>query len=179
MQPRQHPHRSTRIRRSAAGLLACALSLLIVPVAAAEPLEDDPAGSAVIDHGWEHRSDLEFDSQHDSAAQSAGSGPADTKWPPSRLMDLAGTAVDSHAADDDAYQAQQEAYLTYLEQKAAAANAAEPADETGAESFGQPWLIGVGAVILVAAGSVVTAIVRSRRPEPLTPVQRDRDRVNA
>lgn len=179
MQPRQHPHRSTRIRRSAAGLLACALSLLIVPVAAAEPLEDDPAGSAVIDHGWEHRSDLEFDSQHDSAPWPADIGTTDTKWPPSRLMDLIGTEADESADDNGLHQAQQEAYLTYLEQKAAAANAAEPADETGAESFGQPWLIGVGAVILVAAGSVVTAIVRSRRPEPLIPVQRDRDRVNA
>lgn len=179
MQPRQHPQRGTRIRRSAAGLLACALSMLIVPVAAAEPLEDDPAGSAVIDHGWEHRSDLEFDSQHDLAAQPARPGPADTKWPPSRLQDLAGTAVDVAAADNASHQAQQDAYLTYLEQKAAAANAAEPADETGAESFGQPWLIGVGAVILVAAGSVAAAIVRSRRPEPLTPIQRDRDRVNA
>jgi len=79
MKLRHHPRSSTRARGTAAALVACVLSLLVTPVALAEPLEGDLLGSstATTDRSWEHRNDLEFLNQHDKAAQASVTRNAD------------------------------------------------------------------------------------------------------
>ena len=91
-------------------------------------------------------------------------------------------APGQEASDRSAYRAQQDAYLRFLEQKAAAVSDGEPAVETTAGDSGQPWLVGAGVVTAVAIASLGLAAVRTRRQTTVTtvtPVQRERDQVTA
>ncbi|HSJ60333.1 MAG TPA: hypothetical protein VK895_03815, partial [Jiangellaceae bacterium] len=99
---------------------------------------------------------------------------AGTKWPQHQLEALEDQLAD--AGDNSLYQAQQDAYLSFLEQKAAAANGGEPAIEASADDSGGPWLVGIGLVAIVAIASILAAILRSRRPEAV--IQDERDTVN-
>jgi hypothetical protein len=99
---------------------------------------------------------------------------ADTKWPQPHLEALEDQLAD--AGDNSLYQAQQDAYLRFLEQKAGAANGGEPAVGTSTDDSSPPWLVGVGLVVIVTIASILAAILRSRRPEAVT--QDERDTVN-
>jgi hypothetical protein len=134
-----------------AAVLAFVLTIFAAPAASAEPLEGDTPGN--------------------STAQTE----PDTKWPQRQLENLIGQ--EAGASDTSLYQAQQEAYLRYLEQKAAAANGGEPAIEASADDSGGPWLVGVGLVAIVATASIILAMVRSRRQEVVAPAMRDLDKL--
>jgi hypothetical protein len=65
------------------------------------------------------------------------------------------------------------AQVEYLERQAAAA--AEATDDSG-----PGWLLGAGVIAAVAIGSVVVAVIRSRRPEtaePAEPAEREREKL--
>ena len=160
MKPRNHPQRRStrRYRHAVAAVVALALGVLAAPAALAEPYE--------------------YLNQHDEGAAASGTGSAHTKWPQRQLEYLEGQEAAFAADDNGSYQAQQDAYLRYLEQKAAAANGAEPAVETSADDSGQPWLIGVGLAAAAIVASLVLAIVRSRRQESITPAHREREKLN-
>jgi hypothetical protein len=156
MKLRHHRNSSATLRGTAAALLTCVLSLLVTPVALAEPFEGDLLGSdtATTDRGWEHRNDLEFLNQHDEAAQPSAIGNAATKWPQSRVQDLVGQEEGARAD---------------------VASGSEPAANSGDGESSQPWLVGIGLVATVAVASIILAIVRSRRQE--APALRDRDKL--
>lgn len=141
---------ATHTWHTIAVMLAFALSIFAAPAALAEPFEGDTHGT--------------------STTRTA----SDIKWPQRQLEILVGQ--EAGASDTSLYQAQQEAYLRFLEQKAAAANGAEPV-ETSADDSGGAWLVGIGLVATVAVASIILAMVRSRRQEAITPALRDRDKL--
>jgi len=180
MDSRYYPSGRTRTRGSAAALIALLLSLLLAPAALAEPLEGEPSGTTTTKiepaPGWEHnKSYLEYlDRQHAAYLQPTPGWETNKSY----LEYLDRQRATAQASDSSAYRAQQEAYLRYLEQKAAAASGGEPAVATSADDSGQPWLVGAGVAIAVAIASIVLAIIRTRPQETVTPVQRERDQVN-
>jgi hypothetical protein len=143
-----------KYRHSVAALLTFVLSILAGPAAQAEPYE--------------------YSSQYEEGTQSANEI-ADTTWPPHQLEALIGQEAGLGADAKGMYQAQQDRYLQFLEQKAAAASGGEPAVEIAADDSGQPWLVGIGVAALAAVASIALAVVRSRRREAVTPVAHDRD----
>lgn len=143
-------------RHVIAALVVLVLSIFAVPAAQAEPLEGDKPGTTT------------------AQTESDRTVAAGTKWPQHQLEALEDQLAD--AGDNSLYQAQQGAYLRFLEQKAAAANGGEPAIEASADDSGGPWLVGIGLVAIVAIASVLAAILRSRRPEAV--IQDERDTVN-
>lgn len=143
-------------RHVTAAMVVLVLSIFAVPAAQAEPLEGDKPGTSTVQ------------------SESDRTVTADTKWPQPQLDALEDQLAD--AGDNSLYQAQQDAYLRFLEQKADAANGGEPAVGTSTDDSGPPWLVGVGVVAIVAIASILAAILRSRRPEAVT--QDERDTVN-
>lgn len=144
-------------RHVIAAMVVLVLSIFAVPAAQAEPLEGDKPGTTT------------------AQTESDRTVTAGTKWPQHQLEALEDQLAD--AGDNSLYQAQQDAYLRFLEQNAAAANGGEPAIEASADDSGGPWLVGIGLVAIVAIASIVLAMIRSRRQEAVTPVLRDRDRL--
>jgi hypothetical protein len=143
-------------RHVIAAMVVLVLSIFAVPAAQAEPMEGDKPGTST------------------AQTESDRTVTADTKWPQPQLEALEDQLAD--AEDNSLYQAQQNAYLRFLEQKADAANGGEPAVGTSTDDSGPPWLVGVGVVAMVAIASILAAILRSRRPEAVT--QDERDTVN-
>ena len=143
-------------RHVIAAMVVLVLSIFAVPAAQAEPLEGDKPGTTT------------------AQTESDRTVTAGTKWPQHQLEALEDQLAD--AGDNSLYQAQQDAYLSFLEQKAAAANGGEPAIEASADDSGGPWLVGIGLVAIVAIASIRAAILRSRRPEAV--IQDERDTVN-
>lgn len=143
-------------RHVIAALVVLVLSIFAVPAAQAEPLEGDKPGTTTA--------------QTESDRTVTGG----TKWPQHQLEALEDQLAD--AGDNSSYQAQQDAYLRFLEQRAAVANGGEPAIEASADDSGGPWLVGIGLVGIVAIASILAAILRSRRPEAV--IQDERDTVN-
>ena len=144
------------LRHVIAAMVVLVLSIFAVPAAQAEPMEGDKPRTST------------------AQTESDRTVTADTKWPQPQLEALEDQLAD--AEDNSLYQAQQNAYLRFLEQKADAANGGEPAVETSTDDSGPPWLVGVGVVAIVAIASILAAILRSRRPEAVT--QDERDTVN-
>jgi hypothetical protein len=144
------------LRHVIAAMVVLVLSIFAVPAAQAEPMEGDKPRTST------------------AQTESDRTVTADTKWPQPQLEALEDQLAD--AEDNSLYQAQQNAYLRFLEQKADAANGGEPAVGTSTDDSGPPWLVGVGVVAMVAIASILAAILRSRRPEAVT--QDERDTVN-
>ena len=142
-------------RHVIAAMVVLVLSIFAVPAAQAEPMEGDKPGTST------------------AQTESDRTVTADTKWPQPQLEALEDRQA---GADNSLYQAQQDAYLRFLEQKANAANGGEPAVVNSTEDSGLPWLLGVGVVAIAVIASIVAAVLRSRRPEAVT--QADRDMVN-
>ena len=151
--PRAQAH---KWRHSVATILALMLGIVVAPAALAEPLEyagpleyvDEGVRAPVVD------------------------------WPQRQLENLIGQEAGAGTDDNASYRAQQDAYLRFLEQKAESASDDQPAIEISADDSGQPWLLGVGAVVIVAVAGFVLAIVRPRRIEAVTAVERNREHVS-
>jgi hypothetical protein len=140
-------------RHAVAAMVVLVLSIIAVPAAHAEPMEGDKPGTSTAE------------------IESDRTVTADTNWPQPQLEALEDRQ--EGAGDNSLYQAQQDAYLRFLEHKANAATGGEPAVVTSTEDSGPPWLVGVGVVAIVAIASIVAAILRSRRPEAVTEADRD------
>lgn len=59
-----------------------------------------------------------------------------------------------------------------------ATSGGDRAVQPGAVESGRPWLVGVGVIAAVAFLSGLAAVMRSRRTETATSIQRDRDKAN-
>ncbi|HSJ61922.1 MAG TPA: hypothetical protein VK895_11875 [Jiangellaceae bacterium] len=138
-------------RNVAAGVLAFALSLVVAPAALAEPFEGEQGGqsTATVDPA-------------SGWEQNKGYLEHLERQQPAEQSSTTGTS-----------QAQlPKAQVEYLERQAAAA--AEATDDSG-----PGWLLGAGVIAAVAIGSVVVAVIRSRRPEtaePPEPAEREREK---
>ncbi|HEX6329395.1 MAG TPA: hypothetical protein VFZ72_22715 [Jiangellaceae bacterium] len=139
-------------RNAAAGVLAFALSLLVAPAALAEPFEGEQRGES-------------------TATVDPASG-----WEQNKgyLEHLERQQLADQSSITGSSQAQlPKAQVEYLERQAAAA--AEGTDDSG-----PGWLLGAGVIAAVAIGSVVVAVIRSRRPEtaePTEPADREREKL--
>jgi hypothetical protein len=184
-------------RNVAAGVLAFALSLVVAPAALAEPFEGEQRGqsTATVDpaSGWEqNKGYLEHLERQQPADQSSTAGSSQAQLPKAQIeylerqqpADQSSTASSSQAqlpkvqieylerqqpADQSSTASSSQAQLPkaqieYLERQAAAAT--EATDDTG-----PGWLLGAGVIAAVAIGSVVVAVIRSRRPETAEPAE--------
>ena len=172
-----------KTRNAAAGVLASMLSLLVAPAAlGASAATVEPAP------GWEqNKSYLEYLEQQEAAQMQK----AQVEYQERQAADAAQTST-ARQADAKRLQAQVE----YLERQQQAAESSTTgstdaqmpkaqveyqerlaAADSGESTDGPGWLLGAGAVTAVAIGSVVVAAIRSRRPEPATPVEREREKL--
>ena len=166
-------------RNTAAGVLAFALSLLVAPAALAEPFEGEQRGqsTAAVDpaSGWEqNKGYLEHLERQQLADQSSTTGSSQAQPPKAQVEYLERQQLADQSSTTGSSQAQPpKAQVEYLERQAAAA--AEATDESG-----PGWLLGAGVIAAVAIGSVVVAVIRSRRPEtaePAEPAEREREKL--
>jgi hypothetical protein len=193
-------------RNVAAGVLAFALSLLVAPAALAEPFEGEQTGQspATVDpaSGWEQKegylgslerqqltdqssttgsseaqmpkAQVEYLERQQQADQSSTTGSSEAQMPKAQVEYLERQQQADQSSTTGSSEAQMpKAQVEYLERQAAAA--AEATDDSW-----PGWLLGAGVIAAVAIGSVVVAVIRSRRPEttePAEPAEREREKL--
>jgi hypothetical protein len=166
-------------RNVAAGVLAFALSLLVAPAALAEPFEGEQTGQspATVDpaSGWEQKEGyLGSLERQQLTDQSSTTGSSEAQMPKAQVEYLERQQQADQSSTTGSSEAQMpKAQVEYLERQAAAA--AEATDDSW-----PGWLLGAGVIAAVAIGSVVIAVIRSRRPEttePAEPAEREREKL--
>ena len=163
-------------RNAAAGVLAFILSLLIAPAALAEPFEGEQPGPSTatveLAPGWgQNKAQVEYLERQESATQFSTTGSSQAQMPKAQVEYLERQESAAQSSTTGSSQAQMpKAQVEYLERQAAAA--AEATDDSGLG-----WLLGAGVITAVAIGSVVVAVLRSRRPETVEPAEREREKL--
>jgi hypothetical protein len=117
------------------------------------------------------KAQVEYLERQESAAQSSTTGSSQAQMPKAQVEYLERQESAAQSSTTGSSQAQMpKAQVEYLERQAAAA--AEATDDSGLG-----WLLGAGVITAVAIGSVVVAVLRSRRPETVEPAEREREKL--